>query len=256
MNQEQSLFDEYNRLLVSQKFIASDLDYTIVEKHRIFLEKLDAISNSATSIFDLYKQDHIYISKKYAQLYGWDMERIDKEGTAYTNGFFHPEDLPQQLQAGIYFLKMGFEAPVAERKNFKLITEYRLKNANGNYIRVLEQHMLLETDIHGNIWLALSIIDPSPESDPDAPFRCRAIDTVTGNLFHFPPDELKTQTDLSKREIEILKLIWKGLISKQIADQLFISVNTVNTHRQRIIEKLGVSNTAEALHYAHGIGLI
>jgi len=46
------------------------------------------------------------------------------------------------------------------------------------------------------------------------------------------------------------------LISKQIADKLFISVNTVNTHRQRIIEKLNVSNTAEAVQHAGRLGLI
>jgi DNA-binding CsgD family transcriptional regulator len=45
-------------------------------------------------------------------------------------------------------------------------------------------------------------------------------------------------------------------ISKQIADKLFLSVNTVNTHRQRIIEKLNVSNTAEAVQYAGRLGLI
>ncbi|MDO9040407.1 MAG: LuxR C-terminal-related transcriptional regulator, partial [Bacteroidota bacterium] len=61
---------------------------------------------------------------------------------------------------------------------------------------------------------------------------------------------------LSFREQEILQSLAKGLISKQIADKLFISVNTVNTHRQRIIEKLNVSNTAEAVQYAGRLGLI
>lgn len=99
----------------------------------------------------------------------------------------------------------------------------------------------------------MSILDISPEKDISIPFRCRLVNSKTGELFHFPPEEALPK--LSSREIEILSLVSKGLISKQIADKLFISVNTVNTHRQRIIEKLNVSNTAEAIQYASKLGL-
>lgn len=249
-----ALFEEYNTLLCSQHFVTEDLDYSILKNHITFFEKLDSISNSAVSIFDLHKRDHVYLSPKHAQLFGWDIERAIKEGVSYTNSFYHPDDLVQQLQAGIYFLKMGMEIAVADMKDFKLLMEYRLKNAEGVYVRVIEQQLLLESDKHGNIWLALGILDLSPNNDLEGPFQCRAINSKTGELYHFPPEELKTQTDLSKREIEILQLISKGLISKQIADKLYISVNTVNTHRQRIIEKLGVSNTAEALNYIKRLG--
>jgi len=53
-----------------------------------------------------------------------------------------------------------------------------------------------------------------------------------------------------------LQLIAKGLISKQIADKLFISVNTVNTHRQRILEKLNADNSFKAIKYASKLGII
>ncbi len=84
--------------------------------------------------------------------------------------------------------------------------------------------------------------------------RYRLINSKTGELFHFPKEN--PETNLSFREQEILQLLAKGFISKQIADQLFISVNTVNTHRQRIIGKLEVSNTAEAVQHASKLGLI
>lgn len=250
------LFEEYSKILNSQHFVPDDLDYSILAKHITFFNNLDFISNSAISILDLHKMDHVFLSPKHEQLFGWDIKRAHNEGVAYTNSFFHPDDIIQQLQAGIYFLKMGFELPTNETKDFKLLMEYRLKKSDSNYVRVVEQQMLLENDIHGNNWLALGILDLSPNHDVEAPFQCRAINTRTGELYHFPPEELKTQIDLSKREIEILKLISKGLISKQIADKLFISVNTVNTHRQRIIEKLGVNNTIEALNYLRVCGIV
>ncbi len=49
---------------------------------------------------------------------------------------------------------------------------------------------------------------------------------------------------LSEREIDILKTVAMGLSNKEIADQLFISVNTVITHRKNITEKLGIKTIA------------
>ncbi len=79
---------------------------------------------------------------------------------------------------------------------------------------------------------------------------------ISTNIYFFPPPKPTPADLLTAREKEILGLIAKGLISKQIADQLYISVHTVNTHRQRIIEKLNVSNTFEALTYAANQGLL
>jgi DNA-binding NarL/FixJ family response regulator len=57
---------------------------------------------------------------------------------------------------------------------------------------------------------------------------------------------------LSKRENEILQLLSKGLLYKEIADQLFISNNTVKQHIHKIYEKLHVQNRTEALNKAYG----
>nr|NQU92623.1 helix-turn-helix transcriptional regulator [Bacteroidota bacterium] len=79
----------------------------------------------------------------------------------------------------------------------------------------------------------------------------------TGELYHFPIiEKRKDLKSLTKREKEILNLLATGLISKQIADRLYISINTVNTHRQRIIEKLDLTNTAEAVNYSMSGGLL
>ena len=61
------------------------------------------------------------------------------------------------------------------------------------------------------------------------------------------PDKLKKQYSLTDREIEIIELLLEGKSSQQIADQLFISKHTVDTHRRNILEKLGISSTNELL---------
>jgi DNA-binding NarL/FixJ family response regulator len=61
---------------------------------------------------------------------------------------------------------------------------------------------------------------------------------------------------LSDRENEIIKLIAEGNTNPQIADQLFLSSHTVNTHRKNIMTKLGVKNTAGIVMYAVKTNLV
>jgi two-component system response regulator NreC len=65
-----------------------------------------------------------------------------------------------------------------------------------------------------------------------------------------PPD------DLSQREIEVLRLIALGYTNAEIAEQLFLSVRTVETHRSHIQQKLRLSTRAELVGYALERGLI
>ncbi len=54
---------------------------------------------------------------------------------------------------------------------------------------------------------------------------------------------------LSLREVEVIKLIRFGLLSKEIADKLFISVRTVETHRANILKKLNLNNTVSLMAF-------
>jgi DNA-binding NarL/FixJ family response regulator len=58
------------------------------------------------------------------------------------------------------------------------------------------------------------------------------------------PDEKPTDDLLSKREKEVLRLMFDGLTNKEIAGKLFISFETVKSHRKNILHKTGSKNTA------------
>jgi DNA-binding NarL/FixJ family response regulator len=60
-----------------------------------------------------------------------------------------------------------------------------------------------------------------------------------------PPQEL-----LSDREFQVLRLIAAGKIVSEIAKELSLSVKTISTYRTRILEKMGLRNNAELMHYA------
>lgn len=64
------------------------------------------------------------------------------------------------------------------------------------------------------------------------------------------------ETNLSKRELEVLQLVASGTTNKEIADALFISENTVKGHLSRILEKLNVRNRQQAVLLAMERGII
>jgi DNA-binding NarL/FixJ family response regulator len=59
----------------------------------------------------------------------------------------------------------------------------------------------------------------------------------------------KLPNELTKREFEILGLVATGRTNKEVAEALFISIKTVETHKTNILEKLGLRNTAELVRY-------
>ena len=63
-------------------------------------------------------------------------------------------------------------------------------------------------------------------------------------------DELKTIPVISGREKEVLQLIADGLTNPQIAEKLFISMHTVDSHRKNLLTKFAVKNTASLIRIA------
>ncbi len=68
--------------------------------------------------------------------------------------------------------------------------------------------------------------------------------------------KLETIPVLTKRETEVLKLIAEGLTNQQIGEKLFISIDTVDSHRKNLHTKLGVNNTALLVRFALENGVI
>lgn len=64
------------------------------------------------------------------------------------------------------------------------------------------------------------------------------------------PPKGKLPEELTKRELEVVQLVAHGMTNKQIAESLFISVKTVETHKSHILDKLGLSNSGELMKFA------
>ena len=74
---------------------------------------------------------------------------------------------------------------------------------------------------------------------------------IINKKFGHPNDVSIKNHKLTLREIEVLGLIMLGYTNQQIAEKLFISYETVRSHRKNILEKTGAKNTAALINYYH-----
>jgi DNA-binding CsgD family transcriptional regulator len=257
MTELETLGKEYYKLLGQQQFVEEYMDYSVLDRHRLVLETLSQVNNSGLTIFDLFRQEHVYTSYNFTEIFGYDLNAIQTQGNDYFNSRVHPDDFVGLLKNGISIMQFFFRLPKEERPGYKLVNEYRILGSGGKYLRVIEQHQALELDNLGNVWLTLGVIDISPDQTDFPGIRSQIFNYKTGEVVALTPAPgHEDHVSLSSREKQVLQLVKDGLLSKEISEKLSISVHTVNTHRQRIMEKLGANNSLEAIAYASRLGLM
>lgn len=247
----------FDQLFSCQVFDKDSLDYTDFDRKFELLDRLADVENSSLAVLDLYQRKYVYLRSKFTDKIGYDLNKAFTMGPEYFFTLIHPDDIPVIIDT--YQQTFGFilALPIEERKNYKGILNFRLRNAQNKYVTVILQLVVLELDRKGNIWLILILDDllSNKTTHLDKVDR-RLVNIRDGRHYLFNDDREKSKTILSVREIEVLDLVSKGFLSKEIADKLFISVNTVNNHRQKILEKINATNTVEAVNYAKNLGLI
>ncbi|MDR1950727.1 MAG: response regulator transcription factor [Bacteroidales bacterium] len=87
-------------------------------------------------------------------------------------------------------------------------------------------------------------------------FFGRDISSIIFDVYVSKKKTTAVTKEFTEREREIILLCRDGLLCKEIADRLDISINTVNTHKKRIFAKLGINNTIEMVQYALKTGII
>lgn len=100
------------------------------------------------------------------------------------------------------------------------------------------------------IWLAVKLMKPKTNTV----FVEKEVIIKTTD-FILDEHEL-TRLGLSKRELEVLQLMAEGMSNHQIAERLFVSLNTIKTHSARVFEKLEVQRRTQAVDKAKKLRLI
>jgi len=227
------------------------------ERHRPYIEVLSQVNNSYVLVNE-WGVGPLYISSNYDTCFDYLPDFKTKDLISkkeLIDASIHPDDWPIVMN----LRKRGFEfiagLPFEQRKDYKHVLEFRVLGPGKNYMRLLLQYHLLEITESNDYILLLGISDLSPDQSLDEPVKFRLINFKTSEVINFSVFE-KTDMPLTKRELEILKLVNEGMLSKEISNQLSISIHTVNRHRQNIMEKMNVDNVMEAINYSRKLGLI
>lgn len=240
-------------LLPTSNILLDEVDYSILEERKKDWKKLSEVTHSIVLAFDCYTNKFVFVSDNIPELYGLDSHRFFIDGHQPVVEVIHPDDIYYGLlvRKKIYSILSSFSNE--EKMNYKAIHEMRVRNLRGEYIRIIEQEQIVELDKSGNVWLMLSVIDVDASHESEI---------IKSHLYNFKTGEqifidLSDTLDepLTNRELEVLRLMKQGLLSKEIANTLKVSINTVNTHRQNILQKLKANNSIEAVNFAQRLGL-
>ena len=255
MEEQNSIEEIFFKFLSQYRFEEKDLDYSLLDEHKRVLQTLSRVGNSGISVFDVCARNVVFYSLNFGALLGYAPEDYEATGQRFFEERMHPDDKLKLSVNGVSAFKIFNGLSSEEKINHKLIQEYRMLNAQNRYMRLIEQYQILELDKKGQVWLLVSFVDLSPNQEEINGIKSQLLNFKTGQIIPWVTPE-KATYELTKRELEVLKLVKDGYLSKEISSRLSISLHTVNTHRQRFLEKLGANNSFEAVTFASRYGLL
>lgn len=243
----------------SHQCAVTEEDYKQIMPKIELLKRLSKVERTIYAVYDMNKNNYLLQSDEQKKLFGFKDENINQNIDSevhYQN--IHPDDLSFVLETDNMIYDFFSRLPANEKKDYKLVYDFRTRNTEGIYMRYLHQIIILAQDKNGKSWLTLVISNLLAErAGGEKPHR-RMINMKTGklHLFNTIDSDSSSGIILTRRETEVLSLIGRGYDSINISDKLHISVNTVNNHRQNILRKTRTENTTQALLYAKSLGLI
>jgi len=248
------IFREASKIWNGQNY-AGDLDLSMLELENKLQQKmlsLFSVGDYYNWIFHLPSVSFPHVSPEIIDVLGYRPEEMTVEMIL---SIIHPEDKP-------YFLNfenkvMEFFAKLSPEQVFKYKPryDYRVRKKNGQYIRILQQVLTIQSDENGSVIATLGvhtdITHLKNEGVPVLSFIGMDGEPSYENVTVEKVFDLSVSSDrFSNREKEILLFLIEGRTSKEIGELLFISAETVNTHRRNMLYKAGAKNTIELIHFS------
>jgi DNA-binding CsgD family transcriptional regulator len=205
-------------------------------------------------IIDFYDQASISnISSGFTDIHGIDIRDIKNINDILS--LIHPDDIDFVSQAeaksiGLIHNNIGVE----KFTRYKFSYNFRFKVADGSYKMFNHQSLILTMDENNNFIKSLNIHTNIHHLTKKNNYKCSLLGLggepsyINIDVFHEQDSinpEQESENTFTKREIEVIRLISDGLSTKEIGEKLFISTDTVETHRKKILRKSGCKNAAE-----------
>ncbi|MHA4741997.1 LuxR C-terminal-related transcriptional regulator [Dyadobacter sp. MSC1_007] len=215
-------------------------------------------SPCVTWILNVRSKGFDFISDNTLGYFGYEHLHYVGRGHQFHENSMHPDDAVNIVKLNGFISEVLNQVTPESRSGYKFSYDYRIIKPNGRVAHILEQNTILRQDCYGNITHLLGSCTDISLWKKNGQQLASLISEDEKQYFLFTPETkgFKHQSNLSKRELEILHLLAEGRGSKYIADKLFISFHTVNTHRQKMIKKTDTKNTGGLVQFAVFNGLI
>ena len=230
-------------------------DYEAFGKKLELLNTVSEVENSSVAVFDMHRGEYVFLRSRFDAHLQYPLNDLFKKEPSYFMDLMPEKDLAFTIDTIRKTFSWLAEQDPEKRKEYKLVFEFHLSDPAGNLYSFLQQCVILEQDKSGNTWMVLILNDMIPGKTDAENLLRKVFHIPTGKIMLFNDDN-SSASMLTARETEILGLLSQGYQSKEISERLYISVNTVNNHRQHIIEKLKTENTHEAIRFAKSVGII
>jgi len=236
---------------LNEKLLQQEFSFTF-ENENLQLKKCQEIAqnfveleNGIAVLSDLQNNRSYVYSGKLADALGIFQEESTQEiESIWEEELFaklNAEDVLQKHLLELQFFQFIKTIPFEEHKDYCVVSRLRIAD-NLNQKALLHKMFYFTNANDKNVELALCLYHFDFLNS--SLHHGMIINTANSSVIHQTEDG--NSAFLSVREKEILKMIQDGKRSKEIAELLFISINTVNRHRQNILEKLRVGNMTEA----------
>ena len=201
---------------------------------------LEEIAEQLPCFFQIFDMNFLplYFNKVAAAHFDKSVAQIRKEGMASFTYYMHPESISRAFPIMNKYIQHN-----DEDLPWSMLTETR-----GSETSPYRQGLTLNK-IYGNTFISVTM----PPQKAQTLEKCiqRYLEDDVFIRKHF-----EEFTSLTKREKEVLKLIALGKTNKQIADQWFVSKDTIRTHRNSLNKKLGIKCLTNIMQYAQAFKLI
>ena len=171
----------------------------------------------------------------------------------------HPDDLPYFVDFETAVVDFKKQLPPEKLMNYKTRYNYRLRKKNGDYLHILQQSVTIQHDKDGAVLRNFIVHTDISHLKQDNRMMLSFIG-LEGEPSYIDVQPRarfsKSKEMLSKREKEILCLLSQHYTSEEIACQLYLSKQTVSTHRKNMLRKTGTHTVLELVQMALNHGWI
>lgn len=192
-----------------------------------------------------------YVSDSITPILGYSPDEFTLD--LLVNGIIHPDDLPNFINFEATVTDFWSKLPPEKVMKYKSRYDYRVRKKDGSYIRILQQIVTLQSDEEGAVLRTFVVhTDISHlKKDPTMVLSFIGLDGEPSYLDVKPVQKLLPAKELfTKREKEVLPLLFQNKRSSEIASMLGVSKSTVASHRKNILKKTSTHNVVELFSLA------